>query len=125
VVGATSGLPFTTLDTVGNDTPASAAIAARVVFRTATPFDLSSKFIEILNARWNSAVLAASYGNQSNMKTFVTTRKRRVDRHRRRTYDGGTSKVFENFRKCLASTPGDESCVAAGRMPPLPRSVFG
>src|SRR3984885_12950641 len=40
VVGATSGLPFTTLDTVGSDTPASAAIAARVVLGTATPFRL-------------------------------------------------------------------------------------
>jgi hypothetical protein len=31
---------------VGSDTPASAAIAARVVFRTATPFELLSKFSE-------------------------------------------------------------------------------
>jgi len=47
VVGATSGLPFTTLETVGSDTPASAAMAARVVFRTATPFELLSKISEL------------------------------------------------------------------------------
>jgi hypothetical protein len=47
VDGDTSGRPLTTLDTVGSDTPASAAIAASVVFRTATPFDLISKFSEI------------------------------------------------------------------------------
>jgi hypothetical protein len=48
VAGATSGLPFTTLDTVGSDTPASAAIAARVVLRTASPFDLNLEIIEPL-----------------------------------------------------------------------------
>jgi hypothetical protein len=48
-------------------------MAASVVFRTATPFDSISKFIGYPNGQWNSAVLAASYGNQCNMKTFVTT----------------------------------------------------
>src|SRR6202035_6127804 len=48
VAGATSGLPFTTLDTVGSDTPASAAIAARVVLRTASPFDLNLEIIELI-----------------------------------------------------------------------------
>jgi hypothetical protein len=71
VDGATSGRPFTTLDTVGSDTPASAAIAASVVFRTASPFDQFRNF-RIRDRLPIRPVHAASYGNQSKLKTFVT-----------------------------------------------------
>ena len=36
VAGATSGRPFTTFETVGSETPASAAITASVVFRSSS-----------------------------------------------------------------------------------------
>jgi hypothetical protein len=59
---------------VGSDTPASAAIAASVVFRTASPFDQFRNF-RIRGRTLVRPVHAASYGNQSEMKTIETRRK--------------------------------------------------
>ena len=73
VDGATSGRPFTTLDTVGSDTPASAAIAASVVFRTASPFDQFRNFSE-LRDRFTDPSLFMLHRTAINkqLKTFVT-----------------------------------------------------
>src|ERR1700728_357091 len=108
VAGETSGRPFTTFDTVGSETPASAAMAASVVFRTASPFGLISKFLGSVD-RLNCAVLAASYANRQVMKMFVTPWKRGVDRTVARPYDDGTSKVLRKLSKvaCVQS-PGDD-----------------
>jgi hypothetical protein len=67
VAGDTSGRPFTTFDTVGSETPASAAMAASVVFRTTPPFGVCSKYFDDGHSL-NSAVLAASYANLSHLK---------------------------------------------------------
>src|SRR6185437_2634834 len=86
-------------------------------------FRIALEIFGILYGPWNSAVLAASYGNRSDIKTLVTTWKRGVDHSVGRTYDGDTSKIFENFRKRLAPiTPFRRRlCVAAaGHLPPSP-----
>src|ERR1700727_2369819 len=105
-VGAeTAGGPFTPFDTVGRESPASAAMAASVVFRTASPFGLISKLLGSAD-RLNCAVLAASYANRQVMKMFVTPWKRGVDPNVADPYDDGTPKVFRKLSKiCLASTP--------------------
>src|SRR6185437_8626295 len=80
-------------------------------------FRLVSKVLGKFNGQRDGAVLAASYGNRCHMKTFVTTRKRGVDPHWGRTYDGGTSKVFENFRDRLAPVTHQEMTERLEQLP--------